>query len=171
MPKLYKYVGSETIRLSLAAYPEGVCILSVNDLKNWITQTMQKPNAWGLIPATFVVDSENYLRLAERHSEHVACAGSKPVLSAGEIFFLPNNKSFEVAEITNQSTGYCPEPESWTQVEKALEKIPLLHPRNFTTEFIFRKCPGCGQLNIVKNDLFSCAVCNTNLPKIWNCDC
>ncbi|BAY26380.1 hypothetical protein NIES2100_61950 [Calothrix sp. NIES-2100] len=171
MSRLYRYVGAEDIRLSVAASPVGIPIFSVNDLHNWINQTMQKPNNWGLIPATFVIDNEGYLRVADRHSEHIACAGGESVLSAGEIFFTCNQHGFEVAEITNQSTGYCPESESWFQVEKALEKIPILHPGNFTTEFIFRRCPVCRQLNIVKDELFLCAVCNANLPKIWNCDC
>lgn len=170
MARLYEYIGSDNIRLSVAAYPVGIRIKPVNALKSWINQTMQKPNTWGLIAATFVVDSEGYIRVADRHSEHVACAGGKSVLSAGEIFFAYNKQNFEVVEITNQSTGYCPEPESWSQVEKALEQILLPHPGNFTTEFIFRRCPVCRQLNIVKDDLFLCAVCNTNLPKIWNCD-
>ncbi|OUL22415.1 hypothetical protein BV378_24975 [Nostoc sp. RF31YmG] len=170
MTRLYRYVGSEDIRLSVAAYPVGIRILSLKDLKNWINQTMQQPNTWGLIPATFVVSAQGYLLIADRHSEHVACAGGESVLSAGEIFFYRNN-CFEVAEITNQSTGYCPEPESWFEVEKALEQIPLIHPGNFTTEFIFRRCPVCCQLNIIKDELFLCAVCNTTLPKIWNCDC
>ncbi|MEH2026031.1 hypothetical protein [Nostoc sp.] len=171
MTRLFEYIGTDNIRLSVADCPVGVRIKSVNDLKNWINKTMQKPDTRGLIAATFVVDSEGYIRLADRHSEHIACAGGKSILSAGEIFFSYNKQTFEVVEITNQSTGYCPEAGSWSQVEKALEQIPLPHPGNFTTEFIFRRCPVCRQLNIVKDDLFLCAVCNTGLPKIWNCDC
>ncbi|KAF3887553.1 MULTISPECIES: hypothetical protein [Nostocales] len=168
MAKLYKYRGPENIRLSVAGYPVGTRIKSVDDLKRWINQTQQKPNIGGAIAATFMVDSEGYICVADRHSEHVACAGGKSVLSAGEIFFAYNKQNFEVLEITNQSTGYCPEPESWSQVEKALEQIPIPHPGHFSTEFIFRRCPVCRQVNIVKNNLFLCAVCNTNLPKIWN---
>jgi hypothetical protein len=171
MVRSYRYVGPEDIRYSVSTYPLGVSISSIKNLKDWIAQTSQEPNNWGLIPATFVIDSENSLRVADRYSEHVACAGGEPVLSAGEIFFIRDKDTFEVAEITNQSTGYCPEPESWSQVEKALKRIPLINPGAFTTEFIFRRCPVCRQLNIVKNDLFLCAVCNTDLPETWNCDC
>lgn len=171
MTKLYDYIGSDNIRLSVADCPVGVRIKSIDDLKNWLNHNMQKVDNWGLIAATFIVDSEGYICLADRHSEHVACAGGKPVLSAGEMFFSYEKNNLEVSEITNQSTGYCPEPKSWYQVEKALEQIPLVHPGSFTTEFIFRRCTACHQLNIVKDDLFVCAVCNTNLPKIWNCDC
>jgi hypothetical protein len=54
-------------------------------LNNWINQTTQKQNIWELFPATFLVDSEGCLRVADRHSEHVA--GGESVLSAGEIFY------------------------------------------------------------------------------------
>lgn len=171
MARLYKYVGPDDVRLSVANCPTGFHIKSVNDLKNWINQTIQKQSRSGVIPTTFVVAKEGYLRLAERHCEHIACAGGEEVLAAGEMFFACNHKIIEVVEVSNQSTGYCPEPESWFQVAKALEQIPLPHPSHFTAEFIFRRCPVCRQLNIVKNNLFLCAVCNTNLPIVWNCDC
>jgi hypothetical protein len=168
MPRKYKYVGSDDIRLKVAGFPSGKRINSVRDLENWLAQTKQKPNNWGIIAATFVIDEEGYLRIADRHSEHVACAGGKPVLSAGEIFFTYSDQEIEVAEISNQSTGFCPEPESWRQVALALAQIPLSHPGKFTTEFIFRRCPACGQVNIVKERLFLCTVCGTELPEYGN---
>jgi len=168
--RLYRYVDPSDIRLAIAGSPVGIRIKSVNELKNWIKQTMQKPNAWELIPATFIVNSEGCLRIANRHSEHVACAGGESVQSAGEIFFLYDKQGLEVAEVSNQSTGYCPEPESWLSVAKALDQIPLLNPGKFTTEFVFRRCPAYGQLNVIKDDIFLCAVCNTDLPFVWNCD-
>lgn len=167
MARTYKYVGSDDIRLNVAGFPVGKRIKSVRDLETWIAQTGQKSN-WGIIAATFVVDEEGYLRIADRHSEHVACAGGRPVLSAGEIFLSYSDQEIEVAEISNQSTGFCPEPESLPQVALALAQIPLSHPGKFTTEFIFRRCPACGQVNIVKECLFLCAVCGTELPGDWN---
>lgn len=110
------------------------------------------------------------LSLTFRHSEHIACAGGEPVLSAGEIFFIYSVSGWQVAEITNQSTGFCPEPKSWPQVAKALDAIGLRHPARFTIEFIFRRCPKCTQINLVKENLFFCAVCEANLPIIWNLD-
>ena len=59
-------------------------------------------------PFTFVVDLEGVLRLAPRRSEHVACAGGRPVLSAGEVSFERGPDGWEVTSATNQSTGYCP---------------------------------------------------------------
>lgn len=169
MGKFYKYIGSHDIQNTVAHSPAGCQIKSVNDVEKWIVQTRQKPNAWGVISATFIVDSEGYLCIADRHSEHIACSGGKVVLSAGEIFFVRGEQGLEVAEVSNQSTGFCPESESWPLVAKALDQIPLPHPGKFTIEFVFRRCPTCGQLNIVKDNLFLCAVCNTDLPTIWNC--
>lgn len=170
MTRLYKYVGPNDIRFSVAGFPSGTRIKSVSDIEGWIDETRQQPDAYRLIAATFIVDFEGYLRIAERHSEHVACAGGEAVLSAGEIFFVCGKQGLEVAEISNQSTGFCPKPESWISVAKALEQIPLSHPGRFTTEFMFRRCPACSQLNLVKENQFFCAVCNTDLPTIWNCD-
>ena len=160
----YQYVGSHKIRASVSNFPIGAKIRSINDLKNWLDETSQKLDRSGLMLATFIVDTEGYLRLADRHFEHVACAGGASVLSAGEIFFSDDSGNVEVVEITNQSTGYCPEPESWQFVAKALDRITVCHPGNFTTHFLFRRCLICNQLNLVKNDLFLCAVCYAKLP-------
>ena len=59
---------------------------------------------------------EHIARLADRHSEHVACAGGGPVLSAGEMFFLLEDSRAAVVEVSNQSTGYWPETSSLTAV-------------------------------------------------------
>lgn len=169
MTRLYRYVGPNDIRFSVASFPSGTRIESVKDIEGWIHETRQQPDASGLIAATFIVDFEGYLRIAERHSEHVACAGGEAVLSAGEIFFVRGKQGLEVAEISNQSTGFCPEPESWISVAKALDQILLCHPNRFTTEFTFRRCSACRQLNLVKENQFFCAVCNKDLSIIWNC--
>ena len=72
--------------------------------------------------------------------------------------------------MTNQSTGYCPEPESWIAVEIALKHIGVKFPDGFTTEFLFRRCESCGQINIVKENWFVCSVCDAELPPQWNFD-
>jgi hypothetical protein len=167
--KLYKYVGSEEIKLSVAEFPVGTVIRSIADLKSWINSTYDKKTiSSNLVVATFVIDMNGELRLADRRSEHVACAGGQAVLSAGEIFISWDKTGFEVLDITNQSTGYCPEIESWTQVEAALNKISIDHPSKFTTEFTFRRCCYCSQINIIKDDVFICSVCNSKLPDKWN---
>ena len=168
--KTYNYVGAESIHRSVINYPIGTQIKSQLNLQNWLETTQQKPNHFGCIEATFIIDLTGYLRLAHRHSEHVACSGGQPVLSAGEIFLNTRNDTFEVIEISNQSTGFCPEPKSWSYVADALNKIPLVHPNKFTIEFQFRRCPDCQQLNIIKENLFVCDVCRAELPLIWNCE-
>jgi len=165
---LYKYIGAEEIRQNAAHLPPGRKIISIDDIDNWIRETKQHPDKWGLIAATFVIDCEGYLRIADRHSEHIACAGGENVLSAGEVFFQQGKNVLEIAEITNQSTGFCPQPESWKDVGKSLDLINILHPSSFTIEFIFRRCCDCNQINIVKDDSFICSVCAAKLPQKWN---
>ena len=99
-----------------------------------------------------------------RRAEHVACAGGGPVLSAGEITFFDG----DVSEITNQSTGFCPEPESWTTVAAGLDAIPVNRPDDFTTRVVFRLCPACNERNIVKDGWFVCDLCGADLPETWN---
>jgi hypothetical protein len=167
--KLYHYVGSEEIKSSVANFQTGTVIRSISDLKSWINNIYNKEiSSSNLIVATFVIDRYGNLRLAERHSEHIACAGGQPVLSAGEIFISWNKNCFEVSDITNQSTGYCPEVESWKYVEIVLNRIGIDRPSHFTAKFTFRHCSSCSQINIVKNSLFICLVCNSPLSDRWN---
>jgi hypothetical protein len=165
--KLYRYVGPEAIRSRTAAGPGGQPIDSLEDLSAWITEHRRAGSSDGLVVATFVIDSEGRLRLADRHSEHVACAGGGPVLSAGEMFFSIEG-AITVAEVSNHSTGYCPEPESWVVVGEALDRLGVGYPGAFTTVVIFRLCPECGQRNVVKDGWYVCQVCGADLPHVWN---
>jgi len=113
---------------------------------------------------TFVVTTDGVLRVAPRHSEHVVCAAGGEVLSAGEIRI----ERGRVVSVSNQSTGYCPEPESWPAVAAALDRAGIAHDGGFTDEMIFRRCAECGQRNIVKEGDFTCAVCGASLPENWN---
>jgi hypothetical protein len=151
MPRLYPYVGPAGIRARVTDRPAGTPIKSVADLLAWVCGTGQRPGPDDLVAATFVIDAAAYLHLADRHSEHVACSGSGPVLSAGEMFFPREGDRGEVAEMSNQSTGYCPEPELWPAVAAALNRIGVAHPGRFTTEVVFRRCERCGERNVVKD--------------------
>ncbi|GGV40197.1 hypothetical protein GCM10010182_75920 [Actinomadura cremea] len=111
-------------------------------------------------PFTYVVDLDGVLRIAPRRSEHVACAGGRPVLAAGEIAFGDGR----VVEVTNQSTGYCPGSESWTAVAAALDRAGLDRPDGFTDVFVFRHCPSCTELNVVKDGHYVCVFCDADLP-------
>lgn len=168
MARLYFYVGPEQIRArAIGAFP-GTKIGSARDLENWLGSTGQRPNPEGLYVVTFVVDEQGRLRIADRGSEHVACAGGGPVLSAGEMFFRRSSDGAAVEEVSNQSTGYCPEPDSWPAVALALDRIGIPHPGRFTQEIVFRRCSSCGQRNIVKDGWFACGVCGAVLPEKWN---
>ncbi len=114
---------------------------------------------------TFVIDEDGALRVAPRRSEHVACARGRPVLSAGE---LTIDRSLAVAFASNQSTGYCPEPDSWPAVARALDELGVKHPRGFSFEATFRRCERCGERNLVKDQVFECAICGAELPRTWN---
>jgi hypothetical protein len=117
---------------------------------------------------TFVVSTDGVLCVANRRSEHVACAGGAEVLAAGELVAVADAHGVRVIEVSNQSTGYCPEPESWPAVERALDAAGIAHPGRFTYEATFRRCTGCGERNLVKEGWFVCAVCGAELPLVWN---
>lgn len=119
-------------------------------------------------PVTFVVAVDGVLRLGPRRSEHVALARGQEVLAAGEIRFVADGDGWRVAEVTNQSTGYCPDPNSWPAVAAALEREGVPDPGDFTSKIIFRRCPGCDERNIVRDDDFTCALCGSALPPQWN---
>lgn len=166
--KLYPYVGPKAIRCRSETEPAGRVIESLEVLRMWLNRHRASEDS-GLVVATFVIGPDGRLRLADRRSEHVACASGGLVLSAGEMFFS-NQRDAIVEEITNLSTGYCPEPESWPVVGDALDRLGVVHPGRFTTEIIFRHCSGCGERNVVKDDWFVCQVCGGELPREWNFD-
>jgi hypothetical protein len=90
------------------------------------------------------------------------------VLAAGEISFGRQGQDWVVSEVSNLSTGYCPEPGSWPAVASALDRIGLAHPGDYTSKIVFRRCPACHERNIVRDESFVCAVCGAALPAAWN---
>jgi hypothetical protein len=170
MPRLYRYVGPEGIRAGACRSNARCAVSSPGDILAWLRRSDQLADPRGLFAATYVVDAASTLVLADRRSEHVACARGDYVLSAGEIFFsrFADQRRIDVIEVNNLSTGYCPEAESWPAVAAALERIGLRHPGGFTQSFVFRQCPACGQRNVVKDGWFLCAACAAPLPEAWN---
>lgn len=164
--RVYPYIGPEAARREAAATPSGVAIFSRTDLERWLQANPEAQSE----AATFIVDRAGRLRLAPRRSEHVACAAGEPVLAAGEVRFERSAHKVAAVEVTNQSTGYCPEPESWPAVEAALRSLGVAVPTSYTQTFIFRRCPTCNQLNLVKDGWFYCAACDAPLPAEWNLD-
>lgn len=163
--RYYSYVGPPAIRDAAAGTRPGDPIGSRADLVAWLAANSADTRPDGSVTATFVIDCDGVLRLADRRSEHVACAAGGPVLSAGEMTVSADG---EVVEVSNQSTGFCPAPESWIHVAAALDRIPVVHPDRFTTSVIFRLCSECGSRNIVKDEWFICEVCGGELPGEWN---
>jgi hypothetical protein len=166
--KIYCYTGSSDLLPISDDAPQHCKISCEQDILDWIDITHQTVDAEGSIVATFVIDNDERLWIADRHSEHVQCARGREVLSAGEMTFTRTSIHVEVSAITNQSTGYCPEPESWSVVRAALDLAMLKHPPYFTSAFTFRRCVKCGTTNIVKENWFVCGVCMCELPDEWN---
>jgi hypothetical protein len=164
----YRYVGPDDLLASARATGEGAAIAAAADLGRWLAS---RPPAERDEPFTFVVGLDGVLRLAPRRSEHVACAGGRDVLAAGEIRFAREGggaSGWAVVGVSNQSTGYCPDPGSWTAVAAAFGRAGLAHPGHFTDALLFRRCPGCGERNVVKDGHFYCALCDAALPAHWN---
>lgn len=166
-PQRYNYVGPAEILDQVQPGSRGRAITSHDDLAAWLEEQTEHEREE---PFTFIIELNETLRLAPQRSEHVACAGGDPVLSAGEITFAQQQNHWLVSEISNLSTGYCPDATSWAAVETSLDRAYLDHPHTFTNPIVFRRCPQCQQRNIVKDDDFSCAVCDALLPSAWNID-
>ncbi|MFD9409714.1 hypothetical protein ACFWBN_22235 [Streptomyces sp. NPDC059989] len=163
----YRYVGPAELRTLVRQGGEGRSIHSSADFNEWAaTQTAQELAE----PFTFVVDTAGVLRLAPRRSEHVVCAAGDEVLGAGEISFSAESGRWAVDEVSNQSTGYCPDVSSWPAVAKALDRAGIVRPSGFTHEVVFRRCPACRQLNVVRDGDFVCVFCDEALPLEWNVD-
>lgn len=163
----YSYVGPEDlseIPFQTARY----AITNREDVVRWAAATSGRPGVRQPMIATFIVDLEEQLWIADRTSEHIACARGQDVLAAGEITFHWDRQIPVVEAVTNQSTGYCPEPESWEVVSRVLERVEITHPDGFTTIFLFRRCPCCRMQNIVKEGWFFCSICDSELPATWN---
>jgi hypothetical protein len=164
----YVYVGPNAIKELLQQPAQRFLICQPDDIRIWIKETEQSIDRDHTVVATFILNTNQELWIADRRSEHIVCARGADVFSAGEITFVVTEDDVEVIEVTNQSTGYCPEPESWWAVSAALEKATLRHPSDFTTSFLFRRCDQCGTTNIVKDMWFECAVCEAPLDHQWN---
>jgi hypothetical protein len=136
---------------------------SVEELANWV----RNQYGTGDVTLTYIVTRDGHLRVSDRHTEHVACARGEAVLAAGELELQVDKSAIAILGITNQSTGYCPEPSCFSAVAQALVLIDLRASAGFTHEFIFRRCPTCHGITIVKEDDFECA-CGESLPRSWN---
>jgi hypothetical protein len=162
--RLYNFVGPRRV-VELAHAPIARCEpADAQELRRWLLdQRMGSP-----VALTYVVTLRRRLCVAPREAEHVACARAMPVLAAGEVTVAMARDAVRVLSLTNQSSGYCPEPSCFEAVTLALDALGILAPTSFEHEFIFRRCPTCWTIVVVKDDDFTCPSCETTLPPAWN---
>ncbi|HET9960254.1 MAG TPA: hypothetical protein VFQ61_37445 [Polyangiaceae bacterium] len=159
----FGYVGPAEIRARAVEGNGGTPADSQEAVLTWLRDNFTPDAGW----ATFVVDLSGTLLVAPRRTEHVACAAGNRVLAAGELRFARDGA---VAEITNNSTGYCPAEDCWPAVDAALKRAGLVGPSSFTFVARFRRCPRCLERNLIKDDWYYCAFCDSALPLAWNFD-
>ncbi|MEM6533928.1 MAG: hypothetical protein AAF654_15005 [Myxococcota bacterium] len=164
--RVYEYVGPRELLELVSADRAGAPIRSRTDLIDWVTGALER--GMDTVTATFTGSPELVMSLADRHSEHVVCATGGPVCAAGEITFEMSEGVPTVTEVSNQSTGFCPEPDCWNEVRAVLDKLPVDSPEALTHPFVFRRCTNCGQRNIVKDNWFVCSACDADLDRAWN---
>ncbi|MEM6956456.1 MAG: hypothetical protein AAF645_12245, partial [Myxococcota bacterium] len=163
--RLYRYVGPADIRAHSKGLPPG---RPVQNLEGLVAVLAELGGARAHeLTSTYVVDDAGTLRLADRSSEHVACAGNRAVFAAGEITFATDGA---ILEVSNQSTGFCPEPSCWAALASALDAANIERPEGWTAAFEFRRCDACGTRNLVKDEYFECASCGAALSERWNFD-
>ncbi|MFF4340977.1 hypothetical protein ACFY00_13705 [Kitasatospora sp. NPDC001540] len=162
--RAYRYVGPPDIRDAARSAPPGTPVASAAELSAWLGR---QPDPAG--PFTYTVGTDGVLRLADRRSEHVACAGGGAVLAAGEMGFAAvDGGGHRAVEVSNLSTGYCPDTACWPAVAAALERAGAGHPGGLTHPVVFRRCPACGEVSVVQEGFFVCVFCDSDLPSRWN---
>lgn len=162
----YPYVGPEEILALVRPGQGGHVVRNRADLAAWLAARRTEEHTE---PLSYVVGTDGLLRVAPRRSEHVVCAGGEPVLAAGELTPSPSPPlGAAVVAVSNQSTGYCPDPDCWPAVAAALDRAAITRPPGLTDPVVFRRCPACGERNLVKEGFFVCALCDADLPAEWN---
>lgn len=157
--RLYLYVGPKSILQSKTSC-ERIQVTKHRDIVAWSQEYSHSRIT------TFIIDEHKNLWIADRHCEHVACARGKAVFAAGEMTFSLD--AAQVLFVTNQSTGYCPQPESWQVLSEVLAKTDMHYPEYFNKAFHFRRCTKCKQINIIKDNIYECAICQAQLDTKWN---
>lgn len=169
MNRRYRYIGPRALMHLASSDVDRVHLTAASVAIDWAREHHQEPGADGSAFLTFIVDTDNRLWIADRSCEHIACARGEDVLSAGEVMFDVSDR-VEATYVSNQSTGYCPEPESWPVVARALNEAGIEHPNALSRAFHFRRCPKCDDISIIKDDWFQCELCQAELPRSWNVD-
>ncbi|WP_236518211.1 hypothetical protein [Sandaracinus amylolyticus] len=162
MQRVHRYVGPPEIASHARTEPAGAAISSAHDLER-VARALDRR---GVVTTTYVVDLDGVLRIADRASEHVACAGGRPVLAAGEL----EVSGGRVVSATNLSTGYCPEPGCWSALAESLDRAGIARPDALAHAFEMRRCEACGARQVIKDGELECLECGAALPARWNFD-
>ncbi|AKF10957.1 hypothetical protein [Sandaracinus amylolyticus] len=160
--RVHRYVGPPEIAAHARTEPAGAAITSGEALER-VARTLDRR---GVVTTTYVVDLDGVLRIADRSSEHVACAGGRPVLAAGEL----EVSGSRVVSATNLSTGYCPEAGCWSALAEALDRAGIARPSAFAHAFEMRRCVACGARQVTKDGELECVECGAALAARWNFD-
>jgi len=160
----FGYVGPTRILDATRGQPPGVELMSGRDLRARIPARSGEQVIW-----TYVVSCDGVLVIADRHREHVVCAGRRPVLTAGELITeVGDDGHVLIVGVSNQSTGYCPDASSFPAFAEAARAAGLEPPDWWTFACEFRRCGSCGALQIVKDEWFVCWECEADLPLDYN---
>src|ERR1700753_2699468 len=102
--RLYAYVGNQDLNMSSYS-THRQRVLSSSDALSFLKCEADLNRQFHLT-TTFVVDVAGILWIADRHSEHIACARGGIVLAAGEMTFIGCKNQIMETEVSNLSTGY-----------------------------------------------------------------
>ncbi len=166
--RLYPYIGSAAIRDAVDPASPRHEVMSPAGVHAWLLSQGEVWPEKREIVFTYVVLPPACLFIADRRSEHVACARGGEVLAAGEITCSRRGDDIEVVETSNLSTGYCPESSSYEALDRALTAAGFDSFGPYSYPFEFRRCSGCGGIQVIKDDVFECASCGDDLPETWN---
>lgn len=168
MGRLFPYRGPSRLVPASGARPAGVVVETALQFADLADDPSQERLGDGSVAFTYVVDQSNSLRVANRRSEHVVCAGGEPVLAAGELFVTPGRKGSWVVRASNFSNGYMPSEDSFMALKLALERARLPAPKGFDPAIAYRYCGRCMEAVIAETG--ACRVCQAALALKWDLD-
>ena len=143
-------------------------VATVDGLLKWAIEAGNFSQGTASEIFTYTVLPGHRLFIADRHSEHVACARGSVVECAGEITFRRLKRGLVIEEVSNLSTGYCPESNTWVALDLALKAAGFPGVHGFTSAFEFRYCQRCLQTCVIKDEVYECPSCWQPLPAEWN---
>ena len=74
----YSYVGPDELKRRLKRESHCIHVTNAADLAPWMA-AFSSPGRESHIPATFIISTDEQLWIADRRSEHVACAAGEDV--------------------------------------------------------------------------------------------